>query len=432
MKTKITKGRALDTGFPQFNYINDELHIEDMALGALAKEHGSPLYIYSKTAIKTQVSELKKGLDGLDFLICFAVKSNSNLSVLRLMNELGLGVDIVSGGELYRARRAELDPEKIVFSGVGKTREEIEMALDGAAGMVKSLHVESLEEILEIEEISKTLGVKASISLRFNPDIDAKTHPYISTGLHKNKFGINREEIEQILPTIMKLSHIDLHGLSIHIGSQLLDLGPIEEAFVDLKDLAADINQSYPGTIKCLDLGGGLGIKYHDETPIPIADYTATIQKHFSQCNYQILLEPGRIIMGNSGILLTKLLYRKPRETKDFLVVDASMSDLIRPCLYGSYHHILPVNQNYLESNLKNSEIVGPVCESSDFFASDRMFSTEIKNGEFLSIMSTGAYGFSMSSHFNSRPKIAEILVDGSDSIIIREKESFEDLINGE
>ena len=336
-----------------FKYSSGELKVDGLRLSEIAKKTGTPVYVYSARAFLKPLQDLQKGLRGIDHLICFAVKSNSNLAILKMLGLAGAGMDLVSGGELFRVRKAGVPGGRIVFSGVGKTEEEIEVAL---SNKIFSFNVESLPELRLINRVAVRNKSQARVALRFNPDVNAKTHPYISTGLKKNKFGLNRKEIIWALPEISKMKGIVIAGLSIHIGSQLLSLKPLEESFLRLKDLAHEIEPKLPKPLEFFDLGGGVGISYDHEKPKSpsISDYCALIQKHFGSGlkdlkkglkKKKIVLEPGRLIAGNSGVLVSEVLFRKKRAEKDFLIIDAAMNDLLRPALYGSHHDMLPVRK---------------------------------------------------------------------------------------
>lgn len=419
--------------FSEYRYQNGDLWVEQVRLKDLAQAYGTPLYVYSLSAIEGQIQRLQKGLAPLNHLICYAVKANSNINLLRKIVDNGCGLDLVSGGELFRAHRIKAPAEKIVFSGVGKTATEIKMALSYQGTGIKSLHVESVEEARLINQLASELKLQASICVRFNPNVDPKTHPYISTGLHSNKFGLNREEILDLAEEMKELKHLKWHGLSIHIGSQILELSPFEQAYLDVLKLAHDLRQKYSLPINCLDLGGGVGVPYRQGEVAPsIEDYTALICRLFEKEPFQILIEPGRNLVANSGVLLTRVLYRKPRPLKDFLVVDASMAELIRPCLYEAYHDVWPLEEKQTKNEMKQTDIVGPVCESSDFLAQNRDFPISLSQGDFVAVMSAGAYGFSMSGQFNSRPRVAEILVSSTQAQVIRRRETFDDLTREE
>lgn len=416
-----------------FTYREGILSAEEVALPELVEKFGTPTYVYSKRAFLDPFHEIDRGLVGIDHLVCFAVKANSNLSVLRLLVDAGAGMDLVSSGELKRAIRAGAAPEKIVFSGVGKSTSEIE---EGLGYSLHSFNVESVVELRQISDRAKALGKVAKVALRFNPDVDAKTHPYISTGLKKNKFGLQRGEILELLKR-HDFKGVKIAGVSIHIGSQVLSLSPFADAFQKTKRMVAEIEAAMGEKLSFVDLGGGLGIPYRNEKPPSIEAYTKLILKNFGPKSdiagrYRILLEPGRTIAGNSGVLLSRVLYRKPRKSKDFVIVDAGMNDLLRPALYGSYHEIVPVEFARGKGKRRKCDIVGPVCESSDCFASDRPFSDRIESGNLVAFLSAGAYGMSMASQYNTRGRPAEVLVDGGGYRLIRKRETFEDIIQNE
>jgi diaminopimelate decarboxylase len=334
-------------------------------------------------------------------------------------------------GELYPYQIAGVPAQRVVFSGVGKTAQEMAQAVELG---IFSFNVESSPELDVLNEVAISLGKRARVALRFNPDVNAKTHPYISTGLKKNKFGMNRKEILAVARDFKNYEALDLVGLSIHIGSQLLNLKPLSDAFDRVSELAAELDLLLESPLEFLDLGGGLGIRYDQEKSVSIRDYTRLICKKFKKAKKKILIEPGRTIAGNSGILVTETVFRKTRDQKDFLVVDAAMNDLLRPALYQSFHGIVPVSERHTQKSAKKkkTDIVGPVCETSDCFASDRLMSTELTTGDQVAILSCGAYGFSMSSNYNTRPRPAEVLVDGSKFRVIRQRETLEDLIRHE
>jgi diaminopimelate decarboxylase len=420
-----------------FGYEKGRLSTDGVSLAEIAHEVGTPVYIYSAEAFLSPLRELQKGLKDLDHLICFAVKSNSNIAIIKLLAEAGAGMDLVSGGELFRAKKAGQHASKMVFSGVGKTEAEMKMALELDVEGIFSFNVESSHELAVLNGVAVALKRKAKVALRFNPDVDAKTHPYISTGLKKNKFGMQRKEIQEVVKRLEGYPGIDLRGISIHIGSQLLTLAPLEDAFARLQKVVLELNEELPRPLSFVDLGGGVGIRYDQEVPPTLAKYCALVQKYFgkkAKLKYplKVLIEPGRTLAGNAGVLVTEVLGRKQRTQKDFLVVDAGMNDLIRPALYESYHGIVPLNETLTKKNLRKTNIVGPVCESADCFATDRLFSTELKKGDRLAILSAGAYGMSMASNYNSRPRPAEVLVRNGKFRVIRKRETLEDLIRGE
>lgn len=416
-----------------FRYSGGVLNADGVSLRKIAEEHGTPTYVYSAEGFLAPLRALQKGLNGLDTLVCFAMKSNSNLSVLKLLADAGAGTDLVSGGELFRAKRAGVPSERIVFSGVGKTVREIREAL---LQKIYSFNVESEAELQRISETAAAMGTVAPVALRFNPDVDAKTHPYISTGLKKNKFGLERAEILKIARNSDRYPGIAIHGLSIHIGSQLLALSPLGDSFQRIKSLAQEVEKLLGHSLRFLDLGGGVGITYKSERPPEISKYCALIQKHFGKKSdvrekYRILLEPGRLISGNAGVLLSRVLYRKTRKSKDFLIIDAAMNDLLRPSLYGSYHAIVPVEKSR-SSKTRTTDVVGPVCESSDCFVSDVKLPAALGSEDLVAILSSGAYGSSMSSNYNSRPRAAEVLIRDGKVEVVRQRETYEDLIRGE
>jgi diaminopimelate decarboxylase len=419
-----------------FSYKKGILCADGIPLDKIAKTSGTPLYVYSEKSFLKTLKILKKELRSFEPLICFAVKANSNIHILKLLKQNGAGADIVSGGELFRAMKAAIPSEKIIFSGVGKTEEEIKSALKSGKSGVGSFNVESLEELELINRVAQENKKVARIALRFNPDINAKTHPYISTGLKKNKFGMERKQVLKIFSAAQKYKNLKLQGISVHIGSQLLSLGPIQDAFVEVKNLITEI-EKMGRKIELVDLGGGVGITYSNEKPPRISQYAKLIQKHFGPLkkknkNFKLAIEPGRVIAGNSGVLIARVLGQKKHGNKNFLILDAAMNDLIRPALYGSFHAIIPVSQAYLKGPKLKYSIVGPVCESSDCFASDRPMSASLKRGDLVAILSTGAYGFSMASNYNSRPRPPEILVRDGRFRVIRKRENFQDLVRHE
>lgn len=419
-----------------FQYQKGTLHCEGVALQKIAQEVGTPAYIYSSKAIVSAFSAFKTGLSELDSLVCFAVKSNSNLSILNLLAEQGAGMDIVSGGELFRAQKAGVQPERIVFSGVGKTRDELKAALLLNERGIFSFNVESIPELMALNEVATQCQRKARVSLRFNPDVNAKTHPYISTGLKKNKFGLDRTEILEVVKRHKTLKGIEFKGISIHIGSQLLSLAPLEDAYRRLQALVTELEGTLPAPLEFLDLGGGLGVPYLKEKAPAIEGYCALIRKlfkkPFSKGPLKILIEPGRSIVANAGVLVTQVVYRKEKRSKDFLIVDAGMNDLIRPALYQSVHQIVPLREPKGSGKKTQVSVVGPVCESSDCFLDGQLVHKSLSAGDGLAILSAGAYGFSMASNYNSRPRPVEVLVKGNRYEIIRKRESYADLIIGE
>lgn len=408
-----------------FEYKKGELYAEDVPVRELASEFGTPLYIYSYNTFLNHFKAYDDAFNGHPHIICFALKSNSNAAIIKLFAKSGGGADVVSGGELFRALKAGIPSKKIVYAGVGKTEEEIKYALKSKILM---FNVESEDELKEIDRIAGTMNTKAPIALRINPDIDPETHPYISTGLKKHKFGIPIEDALQYYKLANNLKNIEIIGIHKHIGSQLTKISPFVDA---LKRILALLDQlTMQGIdINYLDIGGGLGITYRDETPPHPSQLAKNILPLLKGRKMTIVLEPGRSIAGNAGILVTKTLYLKKGEEKEFVIVDAGMNDLIRPSIYGAYHHIQPVVKNRRERII--ADIVGPICESGDFLAKDREIQ-RVKKDEYLAVMSAGAYGFSMSSNYNSRPKAAEVMVKGKKYSLIRKRESYSDIIRGE
>ncbi len=408
-----------------FEYKKDELYCEGIPVREIAEKVGTPFYLYSYHTLVRHFKVFDEAFEGIPHLICYSVKANSNLALLRLFVNLGGGVDVVSGGELFRALKSGADPRKIVFSGVGKKEEEIEYALQVG---ILLFNAESFQEIEKINEISGRSGKKAPLSIRVNPDIDPKTHPYISTGLKQNKFGIDILQAREAYRLAFSLPHLKVIGIDCHIGSQLVQVEPIVEALKKLKGLVKNLREEGM-EIQYLDLGGGLGITYEDEEPPHPVEYAASILEEIRGFDCTLILEPGRVIVGNAGILVSKVLYTKANEEKRFLIVDAGMNDLVRPSYYGSYHQILPVKQEPREEQVV--DVVGPICESSDFLAKGRSLQ-ELRPGELIAVMSAGAYGFSMSTNYNSRPRVAEVLVRDKEMFVIREREDYEDLIRRE
>jgi diaminopimelate decarboxylase len=408
-----------------FGYKNGELYGEDVPIAKIAKEVGTPAYVYSYKTLERHFLVFDGAFKAVPHITCYSCKANSNISILRLMGNLGGGTDIVSGGELYRALQAGISPQKIVFSGVGKTEEEIKSAVKAGILMI---NVESADELAAAQGVARRMRRKIPLSVRVNPQIDAKTHPYITTGLKKNKFGVLWDEAYRLYHEMHKDAYLNPIGISSHIGSQILELGPFIEAVQSLKRMVLQLREDgIP--ITHIDIGGGLGITYKDELPPQPGDYGKVIEKELKGMGLTVILEPGRVLVGNSGILVTKLLYRKQGPGKTFYIVDGAMNDLVRPAFYDAYHEIIPVSRK-TGTGIK-TDIVGPICESGDFFAKDRNVADQ-QPGELLAIMGAGAYGFSMSSNYNSRRRAAEVLVKGKEFFIIRKRETFKDLIRGE
>ena len=409
-----------------FRYQGDELFCEEVPIQKIAEQVGTPCYVYSHRTLIRHFHAFDQAFQAIPHIVAFAMKSNSNLAVLRLLAKEGSGADIVSGGELFRALRAGIPPTKIVFAGVGKSKEEIRYALESDILM---FNVESPGELQQINEVAGAMGLPARVALRINPDIDPQTHPYISTGLKKSKFGIGADRALEEFDTAGKLPHIKVVGVHSHIGSQLTQVTP----FVDALKKAIALIQTLQAKgvhIQYLNIGGGLGITYSDETPPHPKELAEAISPLLQTVSSQIIMEPGRSIVGNAGILVTKVLYNKDGANKRFVIVDAAMNDLLRPSLYDAHHDIQPVIKN--ESSVVNTvDVVGPICESGDFLAKDRKM-PQSQPGDLLAVMSAGAYGFTMASNYNSRPRVPEVLVKGKVIMVIRKRESYEDLIRGE
>lgn len=401
-----------------FNYREQHLFAEQVAVADIIAEHGSPCYIYSKATLERHWHAFNEAFGSQKHLICYAVKANSNLAILNLFARLGSGFDIVSLGELERVLAAGGDPKKIVFSGVGKREDEIIAALKVG---IRCFNVEVSGELERINRLAGELGVIAPISLRVNPDVDAKTHPYISTGLKENKFGIASELAIAEYLRAAQLPNLKIVGIDCHIGSQLTETRPFLDALDKILQLVAEL-KAHGIILEHLDLGGGLGIRYRDEQPPEPSEYVAAVLARLGENDFEILLEPGRAIVGNAGILVTRVEYLKMTEHKNFAIVDAAMNDLIRPALYQAWQAIIPVNKDS-KAAAKEWDIVGPVCETGDFLGKNRTLN--LTEGDLLAIRSSGAYGFTMSSNYNSRPRAAEIMVDGAKIQVIRERESL-------
>lgn len=421
-----------------FHYRDQRLFCEDVDVATAAAKFGTPLYLYSAGTILDHYGRLDEALAALDHLICYAVKANSNGAILHLLSTAGAGFDIVSGGELYRVIKAGGDPAKCTFAGVGKSREEIEFALKQR---VYSFNVESEAELEYINEIARAAGHQAAIALRVNPDVAAETHSYISTGKSEDKFGVALSRAPEFYDKAAKMAHVRIRGVQMHIGSQITTAAPFVTAINRVADLIDELRSRHP--LEFFSVGGGLGIAYQSSIasgrddwwtanrshPLTIAEYARAILPSLKKIGLRILLEPGRLLVGNAGVLLTRIRYLKRNAGKTFAIVDAGMNDLIRPALYGSYHEIVPAYKS--GKTTETIDIVGPVCESGDFFAHEREMPT-LQAGDLLAIMSAGAYGFVMASNYNSRPLPAEVLIRGNQLTLIRERQSFDDLIRGE
>ena len=409
-----------------YTYKDGEFYIEGVSISAIAKSVGTPCYIYSYEYLKDSFNAYNDAFSSTDTLICYSVKANSNLAILKAFSDLGSGYDIVSGGELLRVQRAGGDPGKVVFSGVGKTREEMRAAIE--AGIL-FFNVESEEELHVLNSVGIDMGKKAPVALRVNPDIDPKTHPYISTGFKKSKFGIEIGRAFEVYKEAQQMEGVDVIAIDAHIGSQIFDLTPFVDSVKKLIKLADDL-VAEGINIQYLDIGGGLGISYKlDDKPPHPKMYADIILKEFEGKPYKLVLEPGRSLMGNSGMLITKVLYLKEGTAKKFVIVDAAMNDLIRPAFYESYHEILPVMKQSQEKEIV--DVVGPICESGDFLAQDREL-PKVKSDDLLAVLSAGAYGFVMSSNYNTRPRVAEVLVKGDQFSIIRQRETYDELLSPE
>lgn len=406
-----------------FKYKNSELYVENIQVRSIAEKVGTPLYIYSHRTLLRHINAYKRAFDGYPHTICFALKANSNLALLRLLAQNGCGADVVSGGELFLAQKAGISPKRIVYAGVGKTEEEIIGALKARILM---FNVESSDELKTINKVAGKLKVKAPIALRVNPDIDPKTHPYISTGLRENKFGIPIEDAIEHYILARRLPNVEIFGIHKHIGSQITHITPFIDSLKRVIMLAQDLG-AHGIEVKYIDIGGGLGIPYKDdELPPDPEKLSKAVLPILRRHKFNLILEPGRSIAGNAGIFVTKVLYLKRHTRKEFVIIDGGMNDLLRPSLYNAFHNILPVRKKKREKII--ADIVGPICESSDFLAKDREIN-QPEQGDLLAVMSAGAYGFTMSSNYNSRPRAAEVLVKGKDFFVIRERETYKDLV---
>lgn len=408
-----------------FHYLSKKLYCEHMSIGEIVEAVGTPVYIYSKQFFTEQYREFDAAFSDLSHSIYFACKSNFNLNVIKLFYDLGCGVDVNSGGELYRAIKAGVTSDRILLTGVGKTRDEIKLGLEYNVKMIKA---ESWEEILLIDKIASELNTIAPLAIRVNPDVDAKTHPYISTGLAENKFGIDSSEATDLFTEANKLKHVHLTGLDMHIGSQITSIAPFQEAVGKMADLYSNIkSQGVP--LSHLDLGGGMGVRYKNETVFSPADLATAIKDTIRSLGCEVMFEPGRFLTANGGILVTEVLYTKTNRGKSFIITDAAMTELTRPSLYGAYHHIQPVSLSSRTEIV--ADIVGPVCESTDYLAKNRLIE-KCAAGDKLAVMSAGAYGMVMASNYNARRRPPEVIVDGSNFYITRSRESFEHLLCGE
>lgn len=408
-----------------FNYKDGSLFCENVAISTLAETYGTPLYVYSRATLERHWHAFDDALAGREHLVCYAVKANSNIAVLNVLARLGSGFDIVSSGELQRVLRAGGDPSKIVFSGVGKQAHEMALALDTG---IHCFNIESEQELDLLSQVATEKNMTAAVSFRVNPDVDAKTHPYISTGLKENKFGIAFDDADRIYLKANQLPHIDVIGIDCHIGSQLTELSPFIDALTRLLALVKRLNQQGLN-IDHMDLGGGLGIRYQDETPPLPSDWANALRDQLSNFEGTIVVEPGRAIAGNAGILVSQVNYLKLSDEKNFAIVDAAMNDLIRPCLYSAWQDIIPVQLGSTETELEY-DIVGAICETGDFLGKQRMM--KLAQNDLLAVRSSGAYGFAMASNYNTRNRAAEVMVDGDQHYCIRQRETFDDQVSGE
>lgn len=408
-----------------FVYQDRELYCENVPIKTIAEKVGTPFFLYSHATLERHFLIFDSAFEGLKRLVCFSAKANSNLAILKLFAALGGGLDIVSGGELYRGLTAGFSPDRIVYSGVGKKVDEIDYALDTGILM---FNVESLDELELIDQRAGLLKKKAPVAIRVNPDVDAKTHPYISTGLKKNKFGIDTASAIKGYQIASDLNNIEIIGIDCHIGSQITDAKPFQEALASLKRLLGEIRKMGIN-IRYLDMGGGLGITYDDESPPHPREYAESILDSLKGEDLHLILEPGRVIVGNAGILVTKVLFRKSSPSKEFIIADAGMNDLMRPTLYNAFHAIWPVTKT--DNRMITADVVGPICESSDFLAVDRQI-PDVGKGDLLAVMSAGAYGFVMSSNYCSRLKAAEVMVKDDQFYVTKKRQTYEDLVAGE
>jgi len=408
-----------------FRYQSGQLQCEDISVESLAERFGTPAYVYSQATVLGEFSRLKESLSSLPHLVCYSVKANSNLRILSLLRQAGAGFDVVSGGEMARALRAGAIADQIVFSGVGKSKAEIDAGLEAGIGM---LNVESAGELELIENRAAALHRIAPVAIRVNPEVEAETHPYISTGQIIHKFGVPKDEALELYRRASASNHLKIRGVACHIGSQILSVEPFLKALDEIVALAERLQSQGMG-IEYIDLGGGYGIRYADEQPLDFETLGRGLKERLQAARYRLIVEPGRALVAKAGILLTRVLYVKQNRRKSFIVVDAGMNDLMRPTLYGSYHEIIPV-RDQTRGRLE-ADVVGPLCETGDFFAQDRVM-PNVEPGELLAVLATGAYGFVLSSNYNARPRPAEVLVNGGKAELIRRRETLEDLIAGE
>lgn len=408
-----------------FEYRNGELFCEDVPVKAVARKVGTPFYLYSYGTFERHFRVFDGAFADMPHLVCYSLKANSNGALVRTVAKLGGGADIVSGGELYRALEAGIPAERIVYSGVGKSAGELRYAIEAG---IRMINIESEGEFLVLKKLSRKMKKKVPVSIRVNPEIDPRTHPYITTGLKKNKFGILWGEAARLYREIAAEDYLAPVGISSHIGSQILELGPFVEAVTSLKSMILEL-KGQGIAIEMLDIGGGLGISYKDELPPHPDEYARAVRENLGDTGITLIMEPGRVIVGNSGIFVARMLYVKRTAGKTFYIVDGAMNDLVRPSLYNAYHEILPVDEN--KGKTLVVDLVGPICESGDFFAKDRELA-DLKEGSLVAVKGAGAYGFAMSSNYNSRRRAAEVLVKGSEFYVVRKRETLKDLTRGE
>ena len=414
-----------DAPFEAFPRRDGDLHVEGVAVSEIVARVGTPAYLYSAGALEAAHDAMARAFRGNRLLVCYAIKANMNLAVVATLVRRGAGVDVTSGGELFRALRAGADAGKIVYSGVGKRDDEIRAALEAG---IKLFNVESRAELRHIDAVAGALGVRAPITFRVNPDVDPKTHPYISTGLRTSKFGIPIGEAVDAYAEAKALPNVDVVGVDCHIGSQLVNVQPFADALARVRDLVVELRAAGHG-IEVIDVGGGLGVTYAEEVPPTATEYAAAVLGAVGDLGCEIVVEPGRSITANAGIFVTRVLYTKGTDEKSFVIVDGAMNDLLRPALYGSYQRVEPVGP--ARAGVRKVDIVGPVCESGDFLAKERSF-PHVEEGDLLAVRSAGAYGFAMSSNYNGRPRSVEVLVRGDRFAVVRERETLEDLVRGE
>jgi len=407
-----------------FDYKDAALFCEDVAISQIAQKVGTPFYLYSKNTLLRHYRRLEESLASIDHIICFAMKANPSLAICKVLADEGSGADVVSDGELYRAIKAGIPPEKIVFNGNGKTAEELRAAIESDVLM---FNADSEGEIILLNRIAGEMGCTACVSLRVNPDIDPRTHPYISTGLKENKFGVPIDNAVEFYKEADAMPNVDVVGIHMHIGSQIVELSPFVESLERTISLVNELNRMNIN-VRYIDMGGGIGITYREEQPPTFEEYVSAIQPLIEGSDRTLIVEPGRVLLGNAGILVTRVINVKKSGSKTFVVVDAAMNDLIRPSIYGAYHRIIPIEHHAEEAGTIVADVVGGICESTDFFAREREL-PRMEPGELMAIMSAGAYGSAMSSNYNSRPLIAEVMVDGAETQLIRRRQTFEEMV---